>query len=43
VRSHRSSIEGWKELLDAMIFEGAPLSDDAIPVLLTYLARNFHE
>ena len=24
-----------------MIFEGAPLPDDAIPVLLTYLARNF--
>jgi hypothetical protein len=38
VRSHRSS-----KLIDAMIFEGAPLPDDAIPVLLTYLARNFHE
>jgi cytochrome c5 len=43
VRSHRSTVEGWKELIDAMIFEGAPLPDDAIPVLLTYLARNFHE
>ena len=43
VRSHRSSIEGWKELIDAMIFEGAPLPDDAIPALLTYFARNFQE
>jgi hypothetical protein len=43
VRSHRASVEGWKELIDAMIFEGAPLPDDQIPVLLTYLARNFHE
>jgi hypothetical protein len=24
-----------------MIFEGAPLSDDNIPILLVYLARNF--
>jgi hypothetical protein len=43
VRTRRASVEGWKELLDEMIFEGAPLADDQIPVLLTYLARNFHE
>jgi len=43
VRTRRATIEGWKELLDEMIFEGAPLPDDQIPVLLTYLARNFHE
>jgi hypothetical protein len=43
VRTRRATIEGWKELLDEMIFEGAPLPDDQIPVLLTYLARNFHQ
>jgi cytochrome c5 len=42
VRTRRMTIEGWKELLDEMIAEGAPLSDDQIPILLTYLARNFH-
>ena len=41
VRTRRATPEGWKELLEEMIFEGAPLSDDNIPVLLTYLARNF--
>jgi hypothetical protein len=43
VRTRRATIEGWKELLDNMIFEGAPLPDEDIPTLLTYLARNFHE
>jgi hypothetical protein len=43
VRTRRATVEGWKELLDEMIFEGAPLADDQIPVLLTYLARNFHQ
>ena len=41
VRTRRSTPEGWKELLEEMIFEGAPLSDDNIPILLVYLARNF--
>ena len=43
VRTRRATIEGWKDLLDQMIFEGAPLADDQIPILLTYLARNFHQ
>jgi hypothetical protein len=41
VRTRRATPEGWKELLEEMIFEGAPLSDDNIPILLVYLARNF--
>ena len=41
VRSRRMTTEGWMEVLNQMIFEGAPLSDDQFPVLLTYLARNF--
>src|SRR5437762_1737174 len=41
VRTRRATPEGWKELLDEMIFEGAPLSDENIPILLVYLARNF--
>jgi len=41
VRTRRATPEGWKELLEEMIFEGAPLSDENIPILLTYLARNF--
>jgi hypothetical protein len=41
VRTRRATPEGWKELLEEMIFEGAPLSDDNIPILLVYLSRNF--
>jgi hypothetical protein len=41
VRTRRATPEGWKELLEEMIFEGAPLSDDNIPILLIYLSRNF--
>jgi len=41
VRTRRATPEGWKELLEEMIFEGAPLSDENIPILLVYLARNF--
>jgi hypothetical protein len=41
VRTRRATPEGWKELLEEMIFEGAPLSDENIPILLTYLSRNF--
>lgn len=31
----------WNELLQHMLNEGAPLSDEDYPLLLTYLARNF--
>jgi cytochrome c5 len=31
----------WEDTLVHMINEGAPLSDDDFPVLLTYLTRNF--
>lgn len=41
VRTRRATPEGWYELLEEMIFEGAPLSDENIPILLVYLARNF--
>jgi cytochrome c5 len=33
--------EGWRDLLEAMLNEGAMLSDQDFPVLLNYLARNF--
>lgn len=33
--------ESWNELLSHMLNEGAPLSDEDYPVLLSYLARNF--
>ena len=41
VRRERRSAEGWLEILDAMLNEGAPLSEQDLPVLLRYLARNF--
>ena len=41
VRRQRSSAEGWAEILDTMLNEGAPLSADDFPVVLRYLARNF--
>jgi cytochrome c5 len=41
VRRERTSAEGWLEILDAMLNEGAPLSEQDLPVLLRYLARNF--
>lgn len=33
--------EGWRDLLQTMLNEGAMLSDQDFPVLLNYLARNF--
>jgi len=33
--------EGWRDLLGAMLNEGAMLSEQDFPVLLNYLARNF--
>lgn len=41
VKNRGSSRAEWDELLMHMLNEGAPLSDNDYPVLLTYLARNF--
>jgi len=41
VRLHTVSPDEWQETLLAMLNEGAMLSDQDFPVLLTYLARNF--
>jgi cytochrome c5 len=41
VRRQRSSAEGWAEVLDTMLNEGAPLSAEEFPVVLRYLSRNF--
>ena len=41
IKSRGSTRGEWDELLMHMLNEGAPLSDEDYPVLLTYLARNF--
>jgi len=41
VRRERNSAEGWLEILDAMLNEGAPLPEKDLPALLRYLAKNF--
>ena len=41
VRREQLTAEGWLEVLDAMLNEGAPLTAEDLPVLLRYLARNF--
>jgi hypothetical protein len=41
VRETQFSRDEWEDLLVHMIGEGAELSDDDFPVLLSYLARNF--
>jgi cytochrome c5 len=41
IRRQGRGAEGWLEILDAMLNEGAPLSERDLPVLLRYLARNF--
>jgi hypothetical protein len=41
IRRQGRSAEGWLEILDAMLNEGAPLSERDLPVLLRYLATNF--
>jgi cytochrome c5 len=41
VRRGRRSAEEWEETLNAMLNEGAPLSDDAFPIVHAYLSRNF--
>ena len=41
IRRQGRTPEAWLEILDAMLNEGAPLSDQELPVVLRYLARNF--
>jgi cytochrome c5 len=41
VRINTVSRDEWEETLNAMLNEGAMLSDQDFPVLLDYLARNF--
>ena len=41
VRRERLSAEGWAEILDAMLNEGAPLNQQDFAAVLRYLARNF--
>jgi cytochrome c5 len=41
IREMQFSGEEWEDLLVHMIGEGAELSDDDFPVLLSYLTRNF--
>jgi hypothetical protein len=41
VRRERLSPEGWAEILENMLNEGAPLSEKDFPDVLRYLARNF--
>ena len=41
VRRTRLTPEGWIEVLETMLNEGAPLSEKDFPDVLRYLARNF--
>jgi cytochrome c5 len=41
IRRTRLSAEGWAEILDAMLNEGAPLNQQDFAAVLRYLARNF--
>ena len=41
VRGERLTPEGWLEVLETMLNEGAPLSEKDLPEVLRYLARNF--
>ena len=41
IRRGRRSAEEWEETLNAMLNEGAPLSDDAFPIVHAYLSRYF--
>ena len=41
VRRERNTAEGWLEILESMLNEGAPLPEKDLPELLRYLARNF--
>jgi cytochrome c5 len=41
IRLGRRSSEEWEETLVSMLNEGAPLSDDAFPVIHAYLSEHF--
>jgi len=41
IRLGRRSSEEWEETLISMLNEGAPLSDEAFPVIHAYLSKNF--
>src|SRR5262249_41240290 len=41
VRRTRLNAEGWAEILQTMLNEGAPLTDKDFATVLRYLARNF--
>jgi cytochrome c5 len=41
VRRNLATREEWEETLGAMLNEGAPLSEQDFPVVLSYLAKNF--
>jgi cytochrome c5 len=41
VRRTQQTPEGWLEILENMLNEGAPLSEKDLPDVLRYLARNF--
>ena len=41
VKEQPLSRDDWEVLLQTMLNEGAPLSDDDFPIILNYLAKNF--
>ena len=41
IKNGRRSAEEWEETLLAMLNEGAPVSDDQLPVIHAYLSRHF--
>src|SRR5262245_60271812 len=41
IRRQKKTPDAWLEVLEAMLNEGAPLSEQDLPVLLLYLSRNF--
>jgi len=41
VKRTKLSAEGWAEIMQAMLNEGAPITDKDFPVILRYLAKNF--
>jgi cytochrome c5 len=41
IKRSRHTREEWEDVLGTMLNEGAPLSDDDFPIVLSYLSRNF--
>jgi cytochrome c5 len=41
IKRSRHTRDEWEDVLSTMLNEGAPLSDDDFPVVLSYLTRNF--